>query len=329
MNLKTLSVTVIATAITTFAVFGQSDKIREFELSETTVFKIPTSIGVTTTVLFPDEIGVVGADLVTDPGKEIGKFTFTPGPNHFSISALQEVARTNIQVFCSGKAYSLELTTSNDPLYKAHFVYVGEKTKSINESQRVFDELNGKFLNDIGLKRKFSVNRIIGFLDKCRGLPLLALQDPNPVEDILFEPKEKVYKLNGLNIEIVEAYRDNALDAVGFKIRFTSTNKKQHLYDPESFGISAGEKYYHQIFSAADGPLEPAQYFKEDRSGPGAILWQSDEIIGKAFDEDKLYDHLIDKATTADLPILKHEHGDKSLLPTVPNLVEPQVTPNK
>jgi len=339
-------------------------KIVEFELSETSVFQIPTSMGVTTTVVFPGEIGIVGGDLVTDPTKEQGEFTLATGPNHFSIAALSQTSKTNITVFCRGKAYSLELMSSTAPIYKAHFVEVGERTKVLDGKRREFDELNGEFLDDVGLKRKFSVNRIIGFLDKCRALPILATQTPNPVADILFTPKRKKYEVEGFTVEIKEAYRDNALDAVGFKLIFRSKDGKQHLYDPEAFGISAGEKYYRQITASADGVipaigakeaffvisgdgkggrnelslhtdftlhmqrLDPKRYQEADRTGDGATLFKSPKSLGYVYDEDLAYSHLLPPLPgPVDLPILPPEvEGIPGELP--PN-DEIEVTPQK
>ena len=347
-------------------VLGQErdPKIVEFELSETRVFQIPTSIGVTTTVVFPGEIGIVGGNLVTDPTKEQGEFTLATGPNHFSISALNQTSSTNITVFCQGKAYSLELLSSTTPIYKAHFVEVSEKTKVLDGERRQFDELNGKFLDDIGLKREFSVNRIIGFLDKCRALPILATQTPNPVADILFTPKSKKYEVEGFSVEIKEAYRDNALDAVGFKLVFKSKDGKQHLYDPESFGISAGEKYFRQITASADGVipaigakeaffvisgdgkggrnelslhtdftlhlqrLDPKLHEESDRTGDGAILFKSPKSLGYVYDEDLAYSHLLPALQTpAVLPILPPEvRSDSKALPPIDEI---EVAPQK
>lgn len=294
---------------------AENSKIKEFVLSEDEVFRIEGGIGVTTTVVFPAPIGVVGGDLVADTATERGTFTIANGPNHFSVGALVPEGITNVTVFCQGKAYSLELVVSNNPIYKARFVDAGDANEVETQKQRAFDEQNGKFL-DLGDKKPFSVSRIVGFLDKCRALPALATQVPNPVANILFEAKEKVYKVEGFQVELREAYRDNALDAVGFKLVFKSLDGKQHLYDPEGFGISAGEKYYAQITSVADGVipalgasevffaiagdgnggrnelslltdftlhmqrLDPKASYEKDRTGDGTTLFYSPPNVG-------------------------------------------------
>ena len=120
MKLKFLTFGITALC---FPAWAQTDKIVEHELSESKVFEVHTGKGVTTTLLFPAQIAVVGGSLVTDPQKEQGLMSFTPGPSHFTISGLRDKGSTNVNVFCQGKAYSIILSVSDSPVYKACLLY--------------------------------------------------------------------------------------------------------------------------------------------------------------------------------------------------------------
>ena len=335
MKLKFLTFGITALC---FPAWAQTDKIVEHELSESKVFEVHTGKGVTTTLLFPAQIAVVGGSLVTDPQKEQGLMSFTPGPSHFTISGLRDKGSTNVNVFCQGKAYSIILSVSDSPVYKAHFVSEGEGTASKTAKKKAHEvaALNGEHLENLGEHRNFSPNRILGFMDKCKALPVLAVQKDNPVKDILFTPKEKKYVVEGYTVEMQEMYRDNALDAICVKLVFESTNGEQHIYDPEGFGLSAGTKYFQQITASADGVIPPSgkkiAYFCIAGDGKGGrnelSLHTNFELHmtplerEDCFTEDRSGDALTLFKSQPKLGIVEAIDSQSLLLPALPNVSE-------
>jgi hypothetical protein len=270
---------ILISCFLTSSAFASAPKIANYRLSETVVYQVLTAPGRTTTLVFPDTIEMIdGKGLVSDVNKAKGNFElgFLPNTNYISLSPIVAGAATNLNVSTGGKIYCLEIhSTENEATYKVTFTNQENTIGQATVEPSVLPPKVSEFgeAADLASKKKVSVARMIGLMDKARAYPLLAAQKDNPVKDLAVSFPGKNYELNGVQATLLGVYRDNSFDGICFSVRFKATDNKPHFYDPESFKVQVGNQEISAFVSAASGEIpaegEIVEYFTIAGDGMG------------------------------------------------------------
>jgi hypothetical protein len=236
-----------------------SDRIKIFALNDAEVYRITTAPTVTTTVEFPDTIEMInGKGLVSDEAKQAGKFEFgfLPNTNYFSITPLADNVATNLNVAVDGEIYCLEIVTGQAADYKVSFSSSAPLLQTAPVDGGVLPPLSETPTDlDASAKRKVSVARVIGLIDKAKAYPILAIQKDSPVKDLLTAFPQKTFETEMVRLTLRGVYRDNAFDGICFAVEMESKDGKVHHYDVESFGVAAGNRQFGQFTASASGEV--------------------------------------------------------------------------
>jgi len=238
---------------------GATDRIKIYSLNDADVYRVVTAPAVTTTVEFPDTIEMInGKGLVSDEAKQSGKFEFgfLPNTNYFSITPLADNVATNLNVAVDGKIYCLEIVTGPAANYKVTFSSAAPLLQTAQADGGVLPPLSETPAEvDASAKRKISVARVIGLIDKAKAYPILAIQKDSPVKDILTAFPQKSFETANVRLTLRGVYRDNAFDGICFAVELESKDGKAHHYDVESFGVAAGDRQFSQFTASASGEV--------------------------------------------------------------------------
>jgi hypothetical protein len=239
--------------------FAASERIKIFALNDAEVYRITTAPAVTTTVEFPDTIEMInGKGLVSDEVKQAGKFEFgfLPNTNYFSITPLADNVSTNLNVAVDGQIYCLEIVTGQAANYKVSFSASAPLLQTAAMNGGVLPPLSETPAEvDASAKRKISVARVIGLMDKAKAYPILAIQKDSPVKDLLTAFPQKSFETANVRLTLRGVYRDNAFDGICFAVEMESKDGKIHHYDIESFGVVAGNRQFGQFTASATGEV--------------------------------------------------------------------------
>jgi hypothetical protein len=246
------------------AVSAADTRIVNYTLDQGKVFTVKTSPNVVTTVVFPEVIEMVDAKgFVMDASKQAGKFElgYAPGTNYFSVMPLASGNTMNVNVGVDGNIYALELVTSDQPAFKVSFGSEGTATSTVIPGGAIQDGgvlpplAENSASIDLEDKRKISVARVLGLIDKSRAYPLLAQQNDGQVKDLLVAFPEKVYDLGTVTATLRGVFRDNSFDGICFWVDLVSKDGRQHYYDTENFRVEVGNRSFQSFTAAASGVI--------------------------------------------------------------------------
>ena len=206
---------------------------------------VPVATNRVTTISFPSAITAIDGAGVTVDGKTPGLFQLahTKGSAFLSVRALFPKASANLNIRWNDHTYVFELTESGQPVL------------SLNLEAPPTPEEEG-----VGHAPEVSPIKLLALLDKAKAFPLLKAQQPESVANVDFttyDGKPLVSDFNDYEIQIEEAFRFNAEDTLVFRLVITNKIDAPLIYQPDSFALRAGNRFYPQSISDADGTVPP------------------------------------------------------------------------
>lgn len=238
------SIVSLLSLISTVALAG-SPAIQRAWLDDRTVITVPVATNRVTTLNFPGPIAALDGAGFTVDGKTPGQFQMahTKGSAFLSVRALSSKASANLNVRWNDRTYVFELSEGQTPVL------------SLNMEAPPLPSTGGA-----GNAPEVSPLKLLALLDKAKAFPLLKTQQPQSVADVAFttyDGKPLVTDFNDYEIQIEQTFRFNAEDTLVFRIGITNKADAPLIYQPDSFGIRAGNRFYHQSISDADGTVPP------------------------------------------------------------------------
>lgn len=165
-----LIVAALAVAITARADVRplQSQVIKQFPLDERTVYEVPISRELPTTLMFPSAItGLEGANVSANPDNPAPVLlAYTPGRYFFSVRALEPGARAGVNVIWKNKTYVIRFAAAEEPYASVTFYE---------------DEFAGR---SASRQRRVTPDVLIGLLDRAKSFALIQTQYPEAVQQI-------------------------------------------------------------------------------------------------------------------------------------------------
>jgi hypothetical protein len=159
-------------------------------------------------------------------------------------------------VAVDGKIFCLEIVTGSAANYKVSFSSSAPLLQTAALDGGVLPPLSETPVEvDASAKRKISVARVIGLIDKAKAYPILAIQKDSPVKDLLTAFPQKSFEMTNVRLTLRGVYRDNAFDGICFAVEMESKDGKVHHYDVESFGVAAGNRQFGQFTASASGEV--------------------------------------------------------------------------
>ena len=222
-----------------------SPSIQQAWLDDRVAVSVPVATNRVTTISFPSPVDAIDGAGVTVDGKTPGLFQLahTKGSAFLSVRALFHGASANLNIRWNGHTYVFELVESAAPVLSLNM----EAIPSPSEP-------------GAGHAPEVSPLKLIALLDKAKAFPLLKSQQPESVADVGFttyDGKPLVSDFNDYEIEIEQAFRFNAEDTLVFRIGITNKTSVPLLYQPDSFVLRAGSRFYPQSISDSDGRVPP------------------------------------------------------------------------
>lgn len=238
------SIVSLLSLIATVAVAG-SPAVQRAWLDDRTVVAVPVATNRVTTLSFPGPIAAIDGAGFTVDGKTPGQFQLahTKGATFLSVRALAAKASANLNVRWNDRTYVFELSESNVPVL------------SLNLDSPPTPDSYG-----VGSAPEVSPLKLLALLDKAKAFPLLKMQQPQSVADVAFttyDGKPLVSDCNDYEIQIEQTFRFNAEDTLVFRVGITNKADAPLIYQPDSFAIRAGNRFYHQSISDAGGTVPP------------------------------------------------------------------------
>lgn len=238
------SIVSLLSLISTVALAG-SPAIQRAWLDDRTVVTVPVATNRVTTLSFPGPIAAIDGAGFTMDGKTPGQFQLahTKGSAFLSVRALSPKASANLNVRWNDRTYVFELSESKVPVLSLNL----EALPTPNPF-------------GVGDVPEVSPLKLLALLDKAKAFPLLKMQQPQSVADVAFttyDGKPLVSDCNDYEIQIEQTFRFNAEDTLVFRIGITNKADAPLIYQPDSFAVRAGSRFYHQSISDADGTVPP------------------------------------------------------------------------
>jgi hypothetical protein len=210
--------------------------------NEPSVIKLGTH-GITT-IEFPSKIQALdGFGFSVNPtpdGPDMFQISFNKGTNFLSLKAMRESVEGNLTVVLDDKVYSLFCKSVDDPAFVVIFE-AGNGKRSTNP-----DETLAK-------SKSVSPAQLLGFLDKVKAFPTLKVSAPEIFRSMDVAEPNSDSSVEGMRVSLRRVIRDDSMDAVGFEVELVNKTDKDFVYDPESFGVRAGNEVYQQAVADASG----------------------------------------------------------------------------
>jgi hypothetical protein len=237
-----LTVTMVGVAV---AQAQPAKSIQQVWLDDRVVVSVPVATNRVTTINFPGAITAIDGAGITVDGKTPGLFQLahTKGSAFLSVRALFPRASANLNIRWNDHTYVFELAESDQPVL------------SLNMAAMPTPEEAG-----VGHAPEVSPLKLLSLLDKAKAFPLLKAQQPESVADVDFtsyDSQPLVSDFNDYEIQIEQAFRFNAEDALVFRLAITNKIDAPLIYQPDSFALRAGNRLYPQSISDADGTVPP------------------------------------------------------------------------
>lgn len=219
----------------------QNQVIKQFPLDERTVYEVPISRDVPTTLMFPSAImGLEGANVSASPDTPAPVLlAYTPGRYFFSVRALDPNAHAGVNVIWRNKTYVIRFAVSDQPYGSVTFYE---------------DELTGR---SASLQRRVTPEVLLGLLDRAKSFDLLQNQYPEAVQQIEHVSPGNVSYYRDFRVVVEEIYRFDPEDTLVFRLRFESTGDKEVIYQPQRLAVRVGEDIYYASIVDASGIVPP------------------------------------------------------------------------
>lgn len=215
--------------------------IKQFPLDERTVYEVPISREVPTTLMFPSPItGLEGANVSASPDNPAPVLlAHTPGRYFFSVRALEANARAGVNVIWKNKTYVLRFVASDQPYASVTFYE---------------DELAGR---SASLQRRVTPDVLIGLLDRAKSFGLVETQYPEAVQQIERVTPGTVSHYKDFRVVVEEVFRFDPEDTLVFRLKIESTGDKEVIYQPQRLAVRVGQDVYYASISDASGIVPP------------------------------------------------------------------------
>jgi len=219
----------------------QAQVVKQFPLDERTVYDIPISRDVPTTLMFPSAITAIeGANVSASPETPAPVLlAYTPGRYFFSVRALEPDARAAVNVVWRNKTYVIRFATGADPCGSVTFYE---------------DELAGR---SPALQRRVTPEVLLGLLDRAKSFQLIATQYPETVQQIEHATPGSVSYYRDFRVTIEEVFRFDPEDTLVFKLRFENTGETEVVYQPQRLAARVGLNVYYASIADASGIIPP------------------------------------------------------------------------
>ena len=246
----------LSVGLLTFALCARADVhpldtqvIKQFPLDERTVYEVPISRDVPTTLMFPSAImGLEGANVSASPETPAPVLlAYTPGRYFFSVRALEPNAHAGVNVVWKNKTYVIRFTASDQPYGSVTFYE---------------DEITGR---SASFQRRVTPEVLLGLLDRAKSFDLLQKQYPEAVQQIDHVAPGTVSYYRDFRVIVDEVFRFDPEDTLVFRLRLVSTGDKEVVYQPQRLAVRVGEDVYYASIVDASGIVPPkattAAYF--------------------------------------------------------------------
>ena len=219
----------------------QTQVIKQFPLDERTVYEIPVSREVPTTIMFPSAITAIeGANVSASPETPAPLLlAYTPGRYFFSVRALDPTAKAAVNVVWKNKTYVLRFVTGPEPYGSVTFYE---------------DELAGR---SAGIRRRVSPELLLGLLDRAKSFGLMQTQYPEAVQQIEHATPATVSYYRDFHVTVEEVFRFDPEDTLVFRLRFENAGDKEVIYQPQRLAVRVGQEIYYASISDASGIVPP------------------------------------------------------------------------
>ena len=215
--------------------------IKQFPLDERTVYEVPISRDLPTTLMFPSAIsGLEGANVSASPDNPAPVLlAYTPGRYFFSVRALEANAHAGVNVIWKNKTYVIRFATSEQPYASVTFYE---------------DELAGR---SASLQRRVTPEVLLGLLDRAKSFGLVQTQYPEAVQQIERTTPGSVSLYEDFKVTIEEVFRFDPEDTLVFRVRIESTGDKEVIYQPQRLAVRVGQDVYYASIADASGIVPP------------------------------------------------------------------------
>ncbi len=220
----------------------QNQVIKQFPLDERTVYEIPISRKLPTTLMFPSALmGLDGADVSASPEQPAPVLlAYTSGRSFFTVRALEAGARAGVNVIWRNKTFVIRFTDSEEPYASVTFYE---------------DELAGR---SVSLQRRVTPEVLLGLLDRAKSFALVQTQYPEAVQQIERVSPGTVCLYKDFRATIEEVFRFDPEDTLVFRIKLESTGDSEVVYQPQRLAIRVGAEVYYASIVDASG-IVPAK----------------------------------------------------------------------
>ena len=215
--------------------------IKQFPLDERTVYEVPISRDVPTTLMFPSPItGLEGANVsATADNPAPVLLAYTPGRYFFSVRALEANAQAGVNVIWKNKTYVIRFVAGEQPYASVTFYE---------------DELAGR---SASLQRRVTPDVLIGLLDRAKSFSLVQTQYPEAVQQIERTAPGTVSHYKDFQVVVEEVFRFDPEDTLVFRLKIESTGEKEVIYQPQRLAVRVGQDVYYASISDASGIVPP------------------------------------------------------------------------
>lgn len=219
----------------------QNQVIKQFPLDERTVYEVPISRDVPTTLMFPSPItGLEGANVSASPDNPAPVLlAYTPGRYFFSVRALEPEARAGVNVIWKNKTYVIRFVAAEQPYASVTFYE---------------DELAGR---SASLQRRVTPDVLLGLLDRAKSFGLVQTQYPEAVQQIERVTPGTVSHYKDFKVIVDEVFRFDPEDTLVFRVRFESTGDAEVIYQPQRLAVRVGQDVYYASIADASGIVPP------------------------------------------------------------------------
>lgn len=219
----------------------QNQVIKQFPLDERTVYEVPISRDVPTTLMFPSPItGLEGANVSASPDAPAPVLlAHTPGRYFFSVRALEPQARAGVNVIWKNKTYVIRFVAADQPYASVTFYE---------------DELAGR---SVSLQRRVTPDVLLGLLDRAKSFGLAQTQYPEAVQQIDRATPGTVSHYKDFRVVVEEVFRFDPEDTLVFRLKFESSGDGEVIYQPQRLAIRVGQDVYYASISDASGIVPP------------------------------------------------------------------------
>lgn len=214
--------------------------IKQFPLDERTIYEIPISPGVPTTIMLPDvpsSFEGVGFTSTTEAIAPV-LISHTPGQKFFSVKPLMKDARANLNVIIDDKVY----------------VFAFHISEQAYSSITIFDQpINGAVKNP----QRITPSKLISLLDRAKSYTLVKQQYPEMVQQIEVASPGTTLYYKGFKVIVDKVFRFDREDTLVFRIILINETDELIAYAPQSVAVRVGTNVYYASISDLNGFVQP------------------------------------------------------------------------